>query len=498
MALVDRLVTRYEMDNRDYVQGARQVNSATDSNTKSMGGFTAMLGTAAAAINPVTIAVTALTVGFTALIAGATAGALGLAQLMRAASSASSEVEGLRMGLMAYAGSAEEADRQLKRLQIVARAPGLGFAESIQGSVQLQAAGFDSRLAERSLMGFGNALALVGRGRAELDGVILALGQIAAKGKVSAEEINQIAERVPQIRQIIKEQFGTAVTEDLARMGVSAEQFIVKVVRGLENLPKAGQTFANSIENLKDTGFVALAQIGEGINKSLVPVLTTVSDFVEYINESGMLRAVGEGFGQLFRLDDKEGFVNFLATIVAVFENIPALVRVIADEMKSFVTGAVQFVNSIVDSINSFATEGVGKFMGFKEIAKVAVPTFAMADSFNQIYSDTIKPRAAEIAAGFADFKPENSLDGGEGGFREGQMNAEAQTKLLEKIEMHTKTMAELSVGTIGGSIRGSERFNAVRINSFNQSVGDPWAQAVGAIRVAALSEIGAQVRYSG
>ena len=103
------------------------------------------------------------------------------------------QIERFRAGLTSVTGSAEEAERQLERLREVAELPGLGFPEAVEGSTNLQAAGFSAEQAEQSLRAFGNALASVCKGKNELQGVILALSQMAAKGKLSAEEINQIA-----------------------------------------------------------------------------------------------------------------------------------------------------------------------------------------------------------------------------------------------------------------------------------------------------------------
>jgi tape measure domain-containing protein len=126
--------------------------------------------------------------------------------------------------LAAYAKNAQELQAQLARLQEIAKLPGLGLPEVRAGVLQLEAAGLNAQTAERALMAFGNALALVGKGKSELDGVILALGQIASKGSISAEEINQIAERVPQIRQVLVSAFGTASTEAIQKMGITADE----------------------------------------------------------------------------------------------------------------------------------------------------------------------------------------------------------------------------------------------------------------------------------
>ncbi|MES2465204.1 MAG: tape measure protein, partial [Armatimonadota bacterium] len=115
------------------------------------------------------------------------------------------KMDSLTRGLASVSVNAQDLQAQLSRLKDVAKLPGLGFEEAVQGSVALQSAGLSASMAERSLMAFGNALATVGKGKAELQGITLAIQQISAKGKVFAEEINQINERLPQIRQAMKQ-----------------------------------------------------------------------------------------------------------------------------------------------------------------------------------------------------------------------------------------------------------------------------------------------------
>jgi tape measure domain-containing protein len=189
-------------------------------------------------------------------------------------------MEALRKGLDSVATAADPTSKQLERLKEVAKLPGLGFEEAIQGSVRLQSAGFSANLAERSLKAFGNALATVGRGKAELDGVALALSQIASKGKISAEEINQLAERVPQIRRVMKEAFGTADTEVLQKAGIGAEEFVSKVVTQLEKLkPVAGGT-KNAFENLSDAVTVAADRIGQRLLPTVNAAIPKLEAFV--------------------------------------------------------------------------------------------------------------------------------------------------------------------------------------------------------------------------
>lgn len=193
------------------------------------------------------------------IIAGAfLAGAAGLGYSIKKAV----DFDSLKRGLTSVAGSAAEAEKQLISLKEVAKLPGLGFEEAIQGSVNLQAAGVSAKAAEEALMGFGNALATVGRGKAELDGVVRALTQMSAKGKIMAQEINQIAERVPQIRQILTSAFGTSSAEEIENLGLTFEQFLAKVNAELAKLPKVSGGAQNSLENMMDAVNQAAAALG--------------------------------------------------------------------------------------------------------------------------------------------------------------------------------------------------------------------------------------------
>lgn len=219
---------------------------------------------------------TRFSIGITAPLA-----ALGAASIRSA-----TQMDSLKRGLTAVSGSSAEANRQLKRLNEVAKLPGLGRVEAIQGSIQLQAAGLSARTAERSLRAFGNALATVGKGKADLDGVTLALTQITSKGKVTAEEINQIAERVPQIRVAMQKAFGTASTEELQKMGISAREFIEKINTELLKLPQVTGGAQNAFENLQDAVRDLTAAIGQQLLPTVLPIVERLTKGATELAES--------------------------------------------------------------------------------------------------------------------------------------------------------------------------------------------------------------------
>lgn len=190
-------------------------------------------------------------------------GILGTASLK-----AAGDLEALKKGLTSVMGSSSAAEKELAKLKEVAKLPGLGFEEAVSGSVNLQAAGFSADIARRSLMGFGNALATVGKGKAELDGISHALTTLATSPKVLQEELNEIRERLPQFQQLMINAFGTARSEDIQKMGISGKAFVEKMLIQLEKLPKASGGLKNAFENASDAIQSSLAKLGESINKN--------------------------------------------------------------------------------------------------------------------------------------------------------------------------------------------------------------------------------------
>jgi tape measure domain-containing protein len=211
-----------------------------------------------------------LTIGLTApiLAAGAAAVKVGV------------DMDSFRRGLTAVSGSAQSAEEQLVQLREVAKLPGLGFEEAIQGAINLEAAGMSAKMAQRSLMAVGNALATVGKGKAELEGVTYALTKIVSQGKVTEHTMQEIAIRVPQIRQVMKDAFGTSVAADIEKMGVTADDFVEKITAGLEKLPKVTGGARNDFENLQDDVTQLAAVVGTDLLKVVGPAMQQLDKWV--------------------------------------------------------------------------------------------------------------------------------------------------------------------------------------------------------------------------
>lgn len=439
MSTTDTYITRLILDDSQHQTASKRAEANTASLTSALSRATVVAGAAIAASG-----------GF---IAGA-------------AIRANAELDSLMRGLAAVAGSAEAAQSQFARLREVAKLPGLGLKEAVQGSINLQAAGFSAGLAEAALSGFGNALATVGKGREDLFGVITALSQIASKGKISAEEINQIAERVPQIRQIMKSAFGTADTEALQKMGISSEEFVTKITVALNKLPKATGGIQNSFENLKDGIWQSLASLGSGINRALGPIIDKVGAFFGYLSSSGILEKVGNAFGNLMGGADGSGLVRFLSYTVAVLEQLPSIIETISKGIQSAIKmmydSARTVLNGIISVVNYLPGVNIKPLKNNEEAFAFMSPI----GSVIQAIAKAVEPRANEIMKGFnaAGSTSNTPADLQVNGFQR------ALVKATEKTAENTSKLVDAQRSILGGNDLGRMGVAPIELRRINKS----------------------------
>lgn len=272
MALSD-LIVRLRADTTDFTRKwadvQNQLNSAARQAVASTSGFRAFG-------DVLSRAGTAATAGLTVPLVGVGVAALRVAGNLESAQTAFTTI----------LKSSTAAGAALRDLRKFALATPFEFPDLVSSSQRLLAFGVDAKQLIPTLRSIGNAVSSVGGGKAELDRVILAIGQIGAKGKLSAEEMNQLAETGLPVRDILAKSFGitTAQLVDMTQRGaVPADKAIRALLQGFDArfggaMEAQSRTLQGIFSNLKDQVTDTLGSIGQ----ALAPTAKRVAaEFVE-------------------------------------------------------------------------------------------------------------------------------------------------------------------------------------------------------------------------
>jgi len=259
------------------------------------------------------------------------------------------DMEKLENGLIAIMGSSEGAAIELEKLRKVAENPGLALPEVVKASASLQSVGMNADAARETITQFGNAVARAGGGAEQFDGVVLALSQISAVGKVTQEDLNQIKERLPEFARVMKEEFGVVTAEGIRELGISSEEFIQRSVGALGNLERANGGLANTFDNLKDNVGASLAELGKAINETLN------LEAVAAALSTGLQRLV-DGFKSLN--PETQGFIVKAGLLVAAIG--PAIF--IVGKLISTFGALIGTTRLIMDTVKKLSTVITGAF----------------------------------------------------------------------------------------------------------------------------------------
>lgn len=169
-----------------------------------------------------------------------------------------------------------------------------------------QAYGFAGDQAQRLTQATVDFAAGAGISGAMMDRITLALGQIAARGKVSSQELNQLSETGINARQILANAFGvsTAQIQEMIEKGlVPADLAIEALTQSLEKdfggaAKRQANTFSGLISSLSDLKEIGLREFFTGTFKAVQPLL---QNFVGYVTDPAVkesLRAWGDILGE--------------------------------------------------------------------------------------------------------------------------------------------------------------------------------------------------------
>lgn len=179
-------------------------------------------------------------------------------------------------------------------------------SNTISQAQKMIAMGWDAKDIVKDMTTIGDAAAATGKGDEGLQRIVLALSQIKSKGKLSTEELNQLAEAGISAKRYLAEGLGygsgdaglAALSKDLQKGAIGADAAIQAIMNGMKEYQGMMETTANeTVEGLKsqleDTFEINIARRwGQGLQDGAKRGLGSV---LELLNRSeGSLEKFGD------------------------------------------------------------------------------------------------------------------------------------------------------------------------------------------------------------
>jgi tape measure domain-containing protein len=181
-------------------------------------------------------------------------------------------------------GSGQKAKAFLDDLAAFANKTPFEFPDLIRAAQKFTAMGVSAGKVIPTLTAVGDAVAAMGGGKEMIDRVSTALVQMSAKGKVSAEEMRQLAEAGIPAWDILAKKLGISVPEAMKKSekgAIDATTAIDALVEGMESrfggmMDKQALTFNGLLSTLHDTAVQMAGQMFEPIFEASKDVLSKI------------------------------------------------------------------------------------------------------------------------------------------------------------------------------------------------------------------------------
>ena len=261
--------------------------------------------------------------------------AAGLSALGVASVKMSADMQVARKSMEVLTGSAEAARKHLSDLERFAATTPFDFSGLVDASKRLQAYGFQAEAVIPILQNVGDASAALGLGQEGIDRITLALGQMASKGKVSAEEMLQLTETGIAGWQMLADYTGKSVAEvqeQASKGAISAQTALEAIFTGMRDrfggiMEQSADEIPYQLSNMQDSISSIMREIGDSITEELdlKTKMSDVSIYLTALSQEIKTSGVREAMNKLVP-PKLEGAIAGVATAITVML-IPALAK---------------------------------------------------------------------------------------------------------------------------------------------------------------------------
>jgi tape measure domain-containing protein len=231
-----------------------------------------------------------------------------------------SEFEQAEIAFTTMLGSAEKARKFIDEMNRFAIETPFELAGVQDAAKRMLAFGFRQEQIIPYLTAIGNAAAGLGGGTDLIDRISLAIGQMQAKAKVSAEEMLQLTEAGIPAWEILATKMNKSTREvmDLSSKGlIPASEAIEMLIEGMnERFPDMLKKQAESLDGLKSQimetfNLVVVKRWGDGLAQALKPRFQQLNQWIEDNDDKiqrwgrALERVAYEGFDYLMRQGER-------------------------------------------------------------------------------------------------------------------------------------------------------------------------------------------------
>ena len=232
---------------------------------------------------------------------GVALGALGLASVK-----AAGQMEQTRIAFTTLLKDGEKAKSFLSELEKFAASTPFELPGVLDASKRLLAFGFSAEQVIPILTAVGDSAAALGIGEEGIQRLTLAIGQMQAKGKVSAEEMLQLAEAGVPAWEMLANKIGTDIPTamDKASKGqISAAEGIQAVISGMNSkfggmMEQQSPTVNGIMSNIQDSVTQTMVVIGDelieafDIKAALKGAQDAIGEFADKVKTMGLSNAI--------------------------------------------------------------------------------------------------------------------------------------------------------------------------------------------------------------
>lgn len=337
------------------------------------------------------------------MIAGMAGLSAALAGLGAVAVRSAAQMEQTEKAFTTLLKSADLAKDFLAELERFAAATPFELPGLLNASKRLLAFGFSAQQVIPVLTAIGDSAAALGMGEEGISRLTTAIGQIQAKAKVSAEEMNQINETGIPAWQLLADTIGTTVPQamDMASKGmIDGATGVQAILTGMNKqfggmMAEQSQTLNGMMSNIQDS----IGQLSTVVGKEITEAFNLKGAAAEFQDTLGEFTAIAKqsGIGEALRqmVPTEVGMAIGALAAVITWTAVPAIVLLTAQAAKA----ALAFVGITGPIGIAVAAIGAGAYLIWDNWAALG----KFWDTFWVSFDHTIATSVADIQDLIAD-----------------------------------------------------------------------------------------------